>query len=127
MPTSGKKPIALSGIATRDRSVTTRSDPHADSPRPPPMTIPSIRATKCLGNLAIAASRAYSRAQNRAGSSSPDRIAERSARAQPALAGALQRHRGHRVVVGPPLQLRLHRGDHGVGERVDGARPVEPD
>ncbi|MDZ7714206.1 MAG: hypothetical protein U5L06_14400 [Rhodovibrio sp.] len=44
-PTSGKKPIAVSGIAAIVRSPATRWLPCIDKPRPPPMVIPSIQAT----------------------------------------------------------------------------------
>ena len=44
-PTSGKKPRPTSGIASLVRSVTTRWLPCADSPTPPPITIPSMKAT----------------------------------------------------------------------------------
>ena len=48
-PTSGKKPIAVSGMATRDRSVTRRRLPYAEMPTPPPITTPSMKATYGLG------------------------------------------------------------------------------
>lgn len=62
-PTSGTNPIPVSGMATRERSVTTRTSPWADTPTPPPMTMPSMRATYGFGNRAILALRRYSSRQ----------------------------------------------------------------
>ena len=53
MPTSGKRPMAVSGMAKSARSVATRKRPCAVSPTPPPMTMPSQRATWGLGSWAI--------------------------------------------------------------------------
>ena len=44
-PTSGKKPSPASGIASLVRSVTMRWRPWAESPTPPPITMPSIKDT----------------------------------------------------------------------------------
>ena len=44
-PTSGKKPSPTSGIASFVRSVTTRWRLCADRPTPPPITMPSMKAT----------------------------------------------------------------------------------
>ena len=44
-PTSGKKPRPTSGIASFVLSVTTRWLPCAASPTPPPITMPSMKAT----------------------------------------------------------------------------------
>lgn len=62
-PTSGTKPIAVSGIATRERSVTTRTSPWADTPTPPPITMPSMSATYGLGKRAMRALSRYSSRQ----------------------------------------------------------------
>lgn len=43
-PTSGTRPILVSGMATTERSVTTRTAPWAETPTPPPMVMPSITA-----------------------------------------------------------------------------------
>ena len=45
MPTSGKKPIPVSGIAKSVLSVATRTWPCTDSPTPPPITMPSSNET----------------------------------------------------------------------------------
>ena len=44
-PTSGNRPMPVSGMASTVRSVTTRKLPWADTPTPPPITTPSISAT----------------------------------------------------------------------------------
>ena len=44
-PTSGKRPIPVSGMAKTVFSVATRYFPWTDSPTPPPIVIPSMRAT----------------------------------------------------------------------------------
>ena len=44
-PTSGKKPMTHSGMARRDRSVTTRWRACMDIPMPPPIVKPSMSAT----------------------------------------------------------------------------------
>ena len=44
-PTSGKKPIPVSGMANRVRSVAIRKSPCTEIPTPPPMVMPSSRAT----------------------------------------------------------------------------------
>ena len=44
-PTSGKKPSPTSGIASFVLSVTTRWLECADNPTPPPITMPSMKAT----------------------------------------------------------------------------------
>mmetsp|Transcript_1170 Transcript_1170/g.2612 ORF Transcript_1170/g.2612 Transcript_1170/m.2612 type:complete len:255 (+) Transcript_1170:171-935(+) len=44
-PTSGKSPIAISGIAKRVFSVTMRKGPWVERPTPPPMVMPSRRLT----------------------------------------------------------------------------------
>lgn len=44
-PTSGTNPIPVSGIAILDRSVTIRTEPWAERPTPPPITMPSMTAT----------------------------------------------------------------------------------
>lgn len=41
--------MPVSGMATRERSVTIRTVPWAEIPTPPPMTMPSIRATYGFG------------------------------------------------------------------------------
>ena len=46
---SGKKPIAVSGIAIIAFSVTTRISPCTLMPSPPPMAAPSMRLTYGLG------------------------------------------------------------------------------
>ena len=48
-PTSGKKPMPTSGMATAERSVTMRCAACADRPTPPPITKPSITATNGFG------------------------------------------------------------------------------
>ena len=48
-PTSGKNPMPTSGIATDERSVTTRCAACAEMPTPPPITTPSITATIGFG------------------------------------------------------------------------------
>ncbi len=48
-PTSGTKPIPVSGMATFDRSVTIRTLPCAETPTPPPITMPSMTATYGFG------------------------------------------------------------------------------
>mmetsp|Transcript_14128 Transcript_14128/g.47684 ORF Transcript_14128/g.47684 Transcript_14128/m.47684 type:complete len:235 (-) Transcript_14128:50-754(-) len=45
LPTSGKRPMAVSGMAKSVFSVATRYLPWTDMPTPPPMTIPSHRET----------------------------------------------------------------------------------
>ena len=45
MPTSGKKPIPVSGMAKSVLSVATRTWPCTDSPTPPPITMPSSSET----------------------------------------------------------------------------------
>ena len=39
-PTSGKRPMLISGMAMRVSGVTTRCEAPASRPRPPPMTMP---------------------------------------------------------------------------------------
>ena len=48
-PTSGKRPMPVSGMAKTVRSVATRQRQGSDRPTPPPMTIPSMTATTGLG------------------------------------------------------------------------------
>ncbi len=48
-PTSGKKPIRVSGIATFVRGPATRSVAPWASPIPPPMAMPSITASTGFG------------------------------------------------------------------------------
>ena len=43
-PTSGEMPMAHSGMASKDRSVTTRNFAAQAKPRPKPMVMPSIKA-----------------------------------------------------------------------------------
>ncbi len=62
-PTSGCMPMPTSGIASRDRSVTTRTDACAEIPIPPPMTRPSMIATIGFGYAAMVAFNRYSSAQ----------------------------------------------------------------
>ncbi len=44
-PMSGAMPMVTSGIANAVRSVTTRTEPWAEMPTPPPMVMPSMIAT----------------------------------------------------------------------------------
>ena len=48
-PGAVRKPMPTSGIATCDRSVTTRTCAWAEMPTPPPKTMPSMNATTGLG------------------------------------------------------------------------------
>ena len=59
-PPSGNRPIPVSGIAKSVRSVATKCEPVADTPTPPPMTIPSTSATYGLGKRKIRRLSAYS-------------------------------------------------------------------
>ena len=59
-PTSGVKPIRVSGIASIDRSVTMRCEAWPARPIPPPIVIPSANATIGCRYSAIRALRAYS-------------------------------------------------------------------
>ena len=56
--------MRVSGIATRERSVTTRMAAWPARPMPPPMVMPSMIATTGLGYRAIIASRRYSARKN---------------------------------------------------------------
>lgn len=53
-PTSGNRPMRVSGIAILLRSVATRSAAPCASPIPPPIVMPSISATTGFGNVWIA-------------------------------------------------------------------------
>ena len=131
-PTSGTKPIVVSGMPIRVRSVTIRTEPCAEIPTPPPRTSPSMNATYGLGYSEISRFSRYSSAQKSGG-----RVAavehvpvdghDVAAGAQPAVAGAADQHGGHGVVVGPERELLQHGGRHARGERVDGVGPVERD
>ena len=59
-PTSGVKPMRVSGIASFDRSVTMRIAAWPASPMPPPIVMPSASATIGFGYSAMRAFRAYS-------------------------------------------------------------------
>ena len=61
--------MRVSGIASCERSVTIRSGAWPASPMPPPIVMPSAKATKGLGNSAMRALRAYSSRKNTADSS----------------------------------------------------------
>ena len=75
--------MAVSGMATRERSVTRRRLPWAEMPTPPPMTMPSMNETKGLGKLSIAAFMRYSAAQNSIGSPDLAMTTVRRARTSP--------------------------------------------
>ncbi len=47
-PTSGNRPIPLSGMAKVVRSVATRNRQGRERPTPPPMVIPSMKAMRGL-------------------------------------------------------------------------------
>ena len=64
MPTSGLKPITISGMAASAFSVITRCEPCADMPKPPPMATPSMSATTGFGKLASALFISYSSRKN---------------------------------------------------------------
>ncbi len=49
MPTSGNRPIWVSGMASWDVASTTRAEPCADTPSPPPIVIPVMRASYGFG------------------------------------------------------------------------------
>ena len=89
-PTSGKKPIPVSGIAKLARSVATRKRPWSERPTPPPITIPSHTDTCGVGHPAIAAFSAYS--SRKKASDSPvgsTRAASITARTSPPAQNAL--------------------------------------
>lgn len=68
MPTSGKSPMRVSGIAIFVESVTTRSPPvrlaACEMPIPPPITTPCISAIYGFGYVKIAWFSAYSSMKN---------------------------------------------------------------
>ncbi len=63
-PTSGVKPMRVSGIASFDRSVTMRIAAWPARPMPPPIVMPSANATIGFGYSAMRALRAYSSRKN---------------------------------------------------------------
>ncbi len=56
--------MRVSGIATRERSVTTRIAACPARPMPPPIVMPSMMATTGFGYRAIIASSRYSERKN---------------------------------------------------------------
>ncbi len=74
-PTSGQNPMRVSGMASFDRSVTTRSDAWPARPMPPPMVMPSASTTMGLRYSAMRAFTLYSARKNAAApSGSPEPI-----------------------------------------------------
>ena len=108
-PTSGANPMPTSGMATADRSVTTRWLPWAEMPTPPPMTMPSMTGT--IG-LAIAGD-----AGVEAVLLGPERPRRRCADARGVVDGADVAAGAERPLAGAV--------DHDGGDRLVGAEAVE--
>ena len=101
--------MPTSGIATAERSVTTRCAACAETPTPPPITTPSITAMMGFGYRAIRTLRWYSVAPEllRKGVFRLRRVVERAnvaAGAQAALAGAVDEDRADGGVRCPGAQ-----------------------
>ena len=130
-PTSGVKPMRVSGIASFERSVTMRIAACPARPMPPPIVMPSAIATMGFGYSAMRALSAYSARKNTpVSSASPaadllGEAADVASGAQAAIAGAVEQHDVDVGVVLPRVERRREVADHAEVERVDRARTVE--